>query len=244
MRGMTPFFGTAIPEASLMLASRGDKVPDLLNAYVEFDDFDNFDNTATTGRWVTTQATAGTTARIDGAGGLLELDSNSATQGQGVQIQRTKETFLPAAGKNILFETRLKVTDTVGGVQFFAGLSVLDTTIIASNAMSASNFIGYVLDDAKQTANAGAPSFGVDSTAGAAELTAAAVTLVEDTWIRLGFLLEGITKLTPIINGVPGTAVTVTNCPVTEMAPSFVCQTNGTVDPILLVDWFYCIQVR
>lgn len=195
--------------------------------------------------WVSTAATAGTSAIIDGAGGLLELDSASATADQGIQVQRIKEMWLPAAGKDLLFETRLKVTDTVDKVQLFAGLSVTDTTIFASGEISAADYIGYVLDATEQGgSNAGKPALQLDSTAGSEEKLSAVTTLAEGIFVRLGFYLHGTSSLVPLVNGIPGTALDITSCPATELAISFACLTEGTNDPIAVVDWYECIQLR
>lgn len=239
MNALTPFFSN-MAAATLMLVGKG--VPDLLDVYAECDDFAAFD---ADDDYVVTQATAGTADVIDGKGGLLQLDSNSTTADQGIQVQRKIETFLPAAGKNLLFECRVKVTDTIDKVQFFAGLSILDTSIFASGEVSASNYIGFVLDATEQGgSNAGKPSLELNSTAGSEEKQSAAATLAEDTYIRLGFYLEGITSVTPIVNGVPGTRIDITNCPITELSPSFACQSEGTNDPIAVFDWYYCVQLR
>lgn len=244
MNGLTPFFA-GLAEATLLMMSRGDRVPDLLNAYVECDDFRNFNDAATDGDWVTTQATAGTADVIDGFGGLLQLDCNSATANQGIQVQQRAETFLPAAGKDLLFECRLKVTDTIDKVQLFAGLSVLDTSLFANGEMTSANYIGFILDATEQAgSNAGKPALQLDSTAGNEEKLSAIAPLTEDTFIRLGFFLSGASRLTPIVNGVPGLPLDITNCPATELAVSFACLSEGTNDPITTVDWYYAIQIR
>ena len=73
--------------------------------------------------------------------------------------------------------------------------------------------------------------------------TAAAATLVEDTYIKLGFEIDGLTKITPYVNGVAKAAIT-TNIPIVGMTPSFVCHSSGTTDPIVHVDWVACYQVE
>lgn len=213
--------------------------------YSYFNDFLSNDDYDETDGWTETQATAGTGAVIDGAGGLLQLDSNSTTADQGIQAQLAPEAWLPAAGKDIWFETRLKVTDTVDKVQLFAGLSVLDTTIFATGEISASDYIGFLLDATKQGgADNSKPDFELKKTGQSAEATASVTTLADDTFVRLGFHLSGITTATPYVNGVAGTAITITNCPVTELALSLACLSEGTNDPILTVDWVKLLQLR
>ncbi len=216
-----------------------------------FDDFLDFDSTATTGNWVVTQATAGTAARIDGAGGILQLDCNSTTADQGIQAQRISETFKIEAGKDIWFQTRLYVTDTVDKVQLFAGLSVLDTTIFASGEISASDYLGFLLDATKQAgADAGKVDLEIKKTGQTAELVSNVKLLVDATYVLLGFHLywgtDGTTcYMQAYVDGVPtGDPETVTNYPATEMTVSFACLSEGTNDPIALVDYVKVIAER
>ena len=216
---------------------------DFSHATVDADDFYAFD---ADDDWVVTQATAGTADVIDGAGGILQLDSASSTVNQGIQIQRKIETFLPAANKDIWFECRLKVTDTIDKVQLFAGLSILDTTIFASGAITATNYIGFVLDAAQQAATASTVQLEINSTAGSEEqVTGGTKLLVEDTYVQLGFHLQSNTTLRCFVDGVKtGDDLTITNAPATEMSISFACLSHGTNDPITSLDWYRCVQLR
>ena len=217
-------------------------VSDPAFAVTFFDDFMAFDDTDD---WIATTATTGTTACVAGFGGIIEMDSGAITQGQGEQIQLTTPSFLPAAGNTLWFEARLKVTDTITKVQMFAGLSDIDTEIITSNDVGASDYIGWLLDDSQQTADESTPYLSLNSAAGSEEFgTANTTAMVEDTYIRLGFILDGITTLTPYLNGTAGTAITVSSIPLIPLTPSFVCQTNGTNDPIMSVDWVKVCQLR
>lgn len=238
--------------AALLLASRGDAVPDLLDSYVEFDDFPRFnpvqtiDAVPTLADYVVTNATAGTAAVISGPGGILKLDAASVTDDQGVQVQRRIETFKPAAGKDIVFECLINNSHPTK-VQLFAGLSILDTTIFASGEMTASNYLGFVLDATEQAgANAGKPSLELNSTAGSEEKLSAVATLAANTNIRLGFHLSGLNRLTPLVNGIPGEPLVITNCPVANLAVSFATLSEATpaANPASLVDWYYCVQSR
>lgn len=213
-------------------------------AHYEYHDFSHFD---ADDDWVVTNFTAGTADVIDGAGGILQLDAASATADQGVQIQRKIETFLPAADKSLWYEARLKVTDTIAGVQLFAGLSVLDVTMFAAGIPTMADYIGWSLDAVQQAATASTPLLELNSTAGSKENpTDAAQLLVEDTYIRLGFKLTSNTTLEAFVNGVKvGSSLTITDCPATEMALSFVCiEEGGAVDPITSIDWVRCLQIR
>lgn len=203
------------------------------------EDWNNYDPEATVGDYVLTQATAGTGAISTAAGGVLELDCNSTTQGQGVQLQRVKAAFLPAAGKHIWAEFKLKVVDTYDKVQLFCGLSEIDTTLIASGANSSANHIGWEI----ATAGAGALTFAGEKAG--ARGTATSVSIAEDTYIKLGFYVNGVTSIQQYINGVAtGSEIATANIPVVALYPSFVCQTDDTNDPILHLQGYRIFQLR
>jgi hypothetical protein len=201
--------------------------------------WDSYNAAATTGDYVGTQASAGTAAISTAAPGVLEVDCNSTTQGQGFQIQRAKGAFVPAAGKHVWFECKLKVVDTFDKVQLFAGLSELDTTLIASGANSSANHIGWEIP----TAGAGALTFAGEKAG--ARGTATSTSIAEDTYIKLGFYVNGVTSIQQYINGVAtGSPIATANIPVVAVYPSFVCQTDDTNDPILHLMGYRVFQLR
>lgn len=214
-------------------------------AYTFFEDFMNWKGvaiaTTVMAGWTATQASAGAITTSDTAqGGVLLMDSASSTVTQGIQIQYTEGTlpFKPAADKDIWFECRLKVVDTFDKCEFFAGLAAVDTSIIATSANSSANHIGWqcVTDD-------GVLLFSSEkATAGA---TKASTTIEEATYIRLGFKVNGITDVEHYVNGVKIATTQVTaNIPIVGLTPSFVCQSGGTNDPIVHLDWVRIIQLR
>lgn len=188
--------------------------------------------------WTLTQATTGAAAISTAAPGVLELDSNSTTATQGANLQNTNVCFVPAAGKDIWFETNVKVVDTFNKAELFIGLSESDTSIIATSANTSANHIGWqcVTDD-------GVLLF-TSEKAGTGD-TGAAATIAEATYIKLGFKVSGVTSVTQYINGVEtGTAKATANIPVVALFPSFVCQSGGTNDPILHIGATRCFQLR
>lgn len=192
------------------------------------EDWQSYDPEATNGDWVLTQATAGAAAISTAKTGVLELDSNSTTQAQGAQIQRVKSAFVPVAGKNIWFEVPIKIVDTFDKAQLFVGLSEIDTTLIAAGANSSANHIGWEV----AAAGAGVLSFAGEKAG--TRGTKAAATLLEDTYVRLGFKVVGVTSIQQYINGVAvGTPIETANVPIVAVYPSFVCQSDGTNDPIM-----------
>ena len=204
------------------------------------DDFLAFDDAST--RWLLTQATAGTAAcDVAAKGGVLLLDSASSTNNQGAQIQMggaaAASSFIPNANAKIYNEARIKLAD-IGSttVQAVAGLSEIDATLFASAANSSANHVGFEAIDST--------AMGIHSEkAGSRSSTASVHTVVDDAYVKVGFVIDGLTKITPYVNGVAKDAIT-TNIPIVELTPSFVCHSSGTTDPIMHIDWVACYQAE
>ncbi|WDI44778.1 hypothetical protein [Bremerella sp. P1] len=191
------------------------------------------------GMFTATQATAGTFTVDTGLeGGVAVADCASATATQGINVQADGAAFVPAAGVNLFFEARVKIADTATGPELFIGLSEIDTAILDTSAMASTNIAAFysVTDD-------NVLAFATED-GGNATTEAGVYTMVEDTYVKLGFKIEGLSKITPYINGVAydDNAIT-TNIPDTAVVPTFVCQSGGTTDPILYIDWVKCYQV-
>ena len=220
------------------------KIPGVVDALQYEDMFldgDDFVKTPVTAEdYVITNATAGTAA-LDAAAqnGVILLDSNSTTATQGIQIQRTAAQFVPAAGRTILFETRVKIADTATGPELFLGLANIDTTIIASSVVSTTSHVGF------SSITDNNVLLGLAEKAGVAATGVTTTTLVDDTWATLGFKINGLTDITYYVNGAAVNKIsTAINIPTVAMAPSFVCQSGGTTDPILHIDWWKCQSTR
>ena len=214
--------------------------------YVFFEDFMNWKGAAieTTNMagWTVTQGdSSGAVSISDTAqGGVLLIDSADTDTGDGVNLQYTEGTlpFIPVAGQDIWFECRLAV-DEFDNCEFFAGLSAVDTTIITGSDMTSANHIGFecLTDD-------GVLLFGAEK-AGTEATPVASNTLAEDTYVRLGFHVNGVTDVTHYVNGVKiATSILTANIPIVGLTPSFVCQSGGAEDPIVHLDWVKCVQVR
>lgn len=192
-----------------------------------------------TGRYTATQATAGTFALGDAPGGVALADCNSTTVTQGINVQlgsTVGESFIPVAGSKIWAEARLKATDIATGPEFYMGLAVIDTTIIGSSALSA-QAIGFksVTDDGVLLATCKGAS---------SETTAASNTLVEDTYVRLGFRVTETGLVEFYVNGVKNATTIAANLPIVEMVPSLVCQSDGTTDSIIHIDQWRFVQAN
>lgn len=199
------------------------------NGYGFFDDFLDLP----TGRHTVTQATQGTFALDDKRYGVVLADCNSTTSTQGVNVQRggsTGESFAPLDGTSIFFEARVKAADIATGPEFFLGLAVIDTSIIGSSALSA-QAIGFksVTDDNIILATC---------KDGSSETTASSIhTFVDDAYVRLGFRVTDDSLVEFFVNGLVVGRITA-NIPTGEMVASVVCQSAGTTDPIVHMDWW------
>jgi hypothetical protein len=201
---------------------------------------ENFVTYNATDEYTLTQAVTGTAAMSTAAPGVLEIDSNSVTVVQGVNLQRNIgcTCFIPAAGKHIWAEFRFKVVDAATSCEFFVGLSETDTAILDTSAMASTNCIAFwcVTDD-------GVMLFGSEK-AGTGTTTTSA-TLVEDTYVNVGFYVNGVTSVEGYYNGASvGTAHATAYVPIVAMFPSFVCQSSGTTDPIMHVQGYRIFQLN
>jgi hypothetical protein len=70
------------------------------------------------------------------------------------------------------------------------------------------------------------------------------VTFEDGTYIKLGFLVKGLTSATPYVNGVAKTAskITANISGAVEMVPSLACFSEATTDPLVDIDWIQVIQ--
>lgn len=221
-------------------------------AHVVFYDFNQFylitdADPPTLSDWTCAQAgSEGGLVIADAAGGVLQIDSECTTQHRGIQMQQTIANFKCAALKDIWFEARLNIDDTATTIESFVGLAALDTTLSVNGDLdsASSEYIGFGVE----TTAAGVNSFYMcKATAEVKDSMGTAGTFGEDTWIRLGFHVDGITGIHAFIDGVEVTLTNVvyTSIPVTAaLSPSFVCQGDSTNDVIMNLDWFRCVQLR
>lgn len=199
----------------------------------------SYDAEATVGDYVLTAATAGTAAISTTLPGVLSIDSASTTSTQGANVQRVKSCFIPMASSEIWAEFHVKFTGVANlNVETAIGLFEIDTSVIASSAVSTSNGIGWtsVTDD-------GVLLFDCEKATAASQT--AATTIVSDTWVSLGFYVNGVTSIQQYINGVAtGTAIATANIPIVRLAPTFVCQSAGTDQPVLHCGGYRIFQTR
>jgi hypothetical protein len=208
-----------------------------------FNDFTEQVTGSSAAEYLLTQASAGTLTRNSAASGTILLDAGSTTTRQGAQLQWYGDQWC-APQKTLWFETRVKVTAANG--QFFIGLASTDTTIIATDAMSAAEYVGFK--------SINGSTVWTPCTYHSAETTGDTSTLTTATWYKLGFRAETnadgkvVLKyyvdgdLTATIN--TGTYSTSTYVPSAPMQISYVCQSHGTYQPTMEIDWVAVAQLR
>jgi hypothetical protein len=209
-------------------------------AYELFDDFTNFDPTAATGNWPETVVGTGTQALMaDLAGGVLRLSCQATTDDACEQMMYVSDPFKLAAGKTLWYETRIRITGDVQSEHSF-GLAALGEDLTAVADVLPADGVSFSTQDATLAAALTCSKDGTDTGA-----VAAVHTLVTATWVKLGFVIDGLTSCTPYVDGVAGTAATATFCDDESLAPYFLVRNGDNVTTqILDIDYVKVVQLR
>ncbi len=203
-----------------------------LSAHVFFDDFDRF--VAADWTITTTEAGAGsaTEALANVDGGVL-LVTNDAADDDADFFQKVGESFKIEVGYRAWFGARFKTSDAVQSDIVF-GLQITDTTPLA-----VTDGIYFRKDDGDALLDFVVMKNSVAST------STGVATLVTDTWTIIGFYYDGVSRVIPYVNGVPYTALPITNLPDDEeLTVSFGIQNGEAVAKRLSVDYLYAAKER
>lgn len=165
--------------------------------------------------------------------GASEDDGNNVQLGGSGDDETLGECFLPAAGKNLWFECRLK-SDDVTQHDFFVGLAIQDTTICASYP---ANLIGFRSDEGDALLD-----FTSASTAAGATSDTGLATLVDATYFTVGFKVTGTEKIEYYLNGILKGSTT--NVPTTEMKLTMAHLTGEANAATLSIDYIVVAQDR
>lgn len=226
---------TATPFSLGRLAREYPPLPGDLAYSVYFNDFtDPKDYTAADWTITTTEAGAGSASEAIGNldGGVLVV-TNDAADDDADFFQLAKETWKFEAGKRLMFAMRFKVSDATQS-DVVVGLQITDTTPLA-----VSHGVYFLKADADT-------KFDFKVAKDSAETTSEEVaTLVDDTYIILGFEYDGYGAVCPWVDGVRGQPVAVTNLPDDEeLTISFGIQNGEAVAKIMSVDYIYVAKER
>lgn len=186
--------------------------------------------------WVvtTTEAGAGDATEAiaaDELNGALLL-TNDAADNDLDALQSAEEFVACLPGKRMWFETRLKISDA-DQIDLFVGLSITDTTALASTDQC-----GFLLVDGSAALSA------VSLKNSSGTTTASVATLADDTYVRLGFYYDGVSKIKYFVNrGL--VAEHTTGVPDDEnLAITIHLQNGEAVAKTATIDYFYVCQER
>lgn len=197
--------------------------------------------------WTINETAAGCTQLlIDAAGGVVQLTNEATTDDSGSQIQLQQETFRLIQGKELWFETRIRVTKAdVTNLDFAVGLAVTENLTAVADNRPANGIVFTKTDAGIGTIFFSSSDNGTDKAS-----AAAVATIAQNVWIRLGFHFDGgatgLAMVTPYINGVPGLALQgVTYATMSELAPVFMVRNgDATTQQVLDIDYVYAVQRR
>jgi hypothetical protein len=169
----------------------------------------------------------------DDPNGILLL-TTGATENDGSGYQQKIEAWRLAANKAIEFEARFKMGDVTQS-DFVLGLQVTDTTPFA-----VSDGVWFGSDDGDALLDFHSAKGSVQSD------TAGIATLVDDTWIKVGFYWDGVdTNIQVFINDIRVGAVPfATYGPTTELCISIAFTTGEAVANTMLIDYIRVCQQR
>lgn len=245
--------------------------------FVYFDDFDaagfvanstgdcaKFDETADFAEWFAAVTDGGgdngetITVLDNNRNGVLRILTNDAAADQ-VAIEKNGSPFIPANGKRLLFQARVRVND-VDACNWFVGLvapgsasATLANSILAD---CPSEYIGFFIPDgsAEQIIQYGCgDETGANAMGSAAsgETTGAIGTtaITDAEWFTLGFEFipssNGRHRLKFYFNGVEVVEVNDTNVPVgDDLTPAIAIVTEGAAAESIDIDYILAAQDR
>ena len=183
---------------------------------------------------VTQAGSAGTMALsvAEGSTGVVAIAAGDEDDNDGANVQwHDGPGLLPVSGVTICQEVRVQV-DQITHANYFFGMGTTATTTI--NTTKPADYAGFFVTD-----DGSGLSFGCQD--GTEETEADVHTLVADTWVNLGWRLNGDDSVEVYINGVPyDHSITNDAIPDGLMYPS-IAVTAGTTGvspgPIAYMDW-------
>ena len=206
--------------------------PDPTKFHEFFDDFDNY----TAGDWVVTETQAGATQALTAGDGGLLLLTNSAADDDIVALQKTPAAFAFTAGKKAFFKARFKVSDATQS-DLVIGLQVVDTT-----PLDVTDGVYFLKADGSAALSVVCRK---NATTGSTSASSIA-TIVEDTFITVGFYYNGVDKVFYAIDGsvVGSLDGSSTYLPDTTCTISFAIQNGEAVAKTMTVDYIYAAVER
>lgn len=230
--------------AKVLLNNRGPFGSPL--SWVEyFDDFFEYDTTATVGNWAVVEDAGATGGDVltDAAGGVLSIGCDGDDNDE-CYVSSIAEIFKFQTDKKVTFETRIKLTEAnTDDANFIIGLSdtVGANSLLDDGAGPMASYDGAVFFKVD-----GGTAIQFESSNAATQVTNATLaTWASATWFTLKFVYDpgdGTTgTITPYVNGVVGTAHSITIAGLAEMHILMGVKAGGANEEALLVDY---VRVR
>lgn len=205
----------------------------------ENDFLDELDPTDDAGGWSITQVdTAGTMHSEAGApGGVIQFASVGNSADDGINAQLENCAVLPVAGNKIYFEARIKVSQA--DEQWAVGLAEagMTATIVAGifDDTVCKCLFGHHTGTADKINTIISDDNAPDETADVADMT-------DTVWVKVGFIIDGVTSVKFYINGkLVETGSTVGTIPNEAMVLTCVAQYEAAATT-LSVDWIRIAQ--
>ena len=205
-------------------------MPDPTKWHTYFNDFDAF----AAADWTETEVgTASAPAIIDADGGVLRAVTGALANDSDF-FQKVGESFLFEAGKQLIFKARIRTNSAILS-EIVMGLQITDTTPAA-----VSDGVFFI----KPTHNDPDFNFLVEKN-GTATTVPDVATIVNDTWLELGFHYDGKSTITVFVNDAQAGKAAVTNLPDDEeMTISFGVQNGSAAARQMDVDYIFVAKER
>jgi hypothetical protein len=232
-------------------------------AVFDFDDFlsgdtltaggdSKYSATADQGSWLVTVIDSGggdTEVVSEGVDatqhGLLTLTAGTEAD-DALTLQKNGEAWLFTADKQIVFETRLRITD-VSVTDWFIGLGQTSTTIFTANDVDYVGFGDSVTAGSDIRAVNGLDATGGeigDATAQTGETSTDVGDMTDATFVTLGFVYDGAGAIRYYVDGAL-MATHKTNLPAVALTPTICIAGNeGAADPTMEVDYYMLATER
>lgn len=170
--------------------------------------------------------------------GALVITSTATTDADGGAVQLDETSFLCIAGRELMFECRVKVSDADQG-PMFVGLA--DTIATNPEAVVAEGLarVGFELVDGS------ALVYMVHDNDTAATKTVTSISMVDDTYIRLGFRIDGASIRYYINRSLVGTIALSSAIAAVTLSPAIEhLSGNATGTHTMHCDYILCCSER
>lgn len=150
----------------------------------------------------------------DAENGVLRITSTATTDNDGGLVQLDETSFLCVAGRSLMFEARVKVSDADQG-ELFIGLA--DTAATDPEAVIAEGLarIGFELIDGAATINT------VQDNDTASTRVVLSSSMADDTYVRLGFRIDNASIRYYVNRALVGTVALSSAIAAVTMGPAF-----------------------